>query len=207
LHIKKLIECFQTHSKQGVSHVVESLEALKAKATLVSAKALEDPDTIVIFPIPQWGNMSLAESQGKLGLDSVLKGNQVKKLVYFDRYLQESGGELLASLLQGDWLDAASQSVVRIQQLKEEYDRRDTHRKALIEGAMSHLSGKFTVEIRPYLNRSQPPFPHRRELTIWLENNKIYRVLFDKGLDFLEKNPDGICRVKEASYVVITSDL
>jgi hypothetical protein len=87
---------------------VESLE-LKAKATLVSAKALEDPDTIVIFPIPQWGNMSLAELQGKLGLESVLKGNQVKKLVYCDRYLQESGGELLASLLQGDWLDAASQ--------------------------------------------------------------------------------------------------
>jgi hypothetical protein len=100
---------------------VESLE-LKAKATLVSAKALEDPDTIVIFPIPQWGNMSLAELQGKLGLESVLKGNQVKKLVYCDRYLQESGGELLASLLQGDWLDAASQSVVRIQQLKEEYE-------------------------------------------------------------------------------------
>jgi hypothetical protein len=77
----------------------------------------------------------------------------------------------------------------------------------LIEGAMSHLSGKFTVEIRPYLNRSQPPFPHRRELTIWLENNKIYRVLFDKNLDFLEQNLDGTYRVKEASYIVVTSEI
>jgi Domain of unknown function (DUF1998) len=199
----KLIECFQTRSKQGVSHIVESLEALKAKATLVSAKALEDPDTNVIFPAPQWGNMSLAELQGQLGLESVLKGNQVKKLVYCDRYLQESGAELLTSLLQGNWLDASSQIVVRIQQLKEEYDCRDTQRKALIERAMSHLAGKLTVEMRPYPKRSQPPFPHQRELTIWLENNKICRVLFDKGLDFLEQNSDGTYRVKEVSYVVI----
>jgi ATP-dependent helicase YprA (DUF1998 family) len=202
----KAIEYFQTRSKHGVGHVVEGLEALKAKATLVSVKALEDPDTVVIFPTPQWGNMSLAELQGQLGLDSVLKGNQVKKLVYCDRYLQESGAELLASLLQGDWLDAASQSVVRIQQLKEEYDCRDTHRKALIEGAMSHLPGKLTVEMRPYLSRSQPPFPHRRELTIWMQNSKIHRVLFDKGMDFLEQNTDGYYYVKEASYVVIASE-
>lgn len=150
--------------------------------------------------------MSLAELQGKLGLESVLKGNQVKKLEYCDRYLQESGAELLASLLQGDWLNASSQSVVRIQQLKEEYDRRDTHRKALIEGAMSHLFGKLTVEMRPYLNRSQPPFPHRRELTIWLQNNKIYRVLFDKGINFSEQNFDGTYRVKETSYIVIVNE-
>lgn len=81
---------------------------MKANATLVSAKALEDPDTVVIFPTPQWGNMSLAELQGKLGLAQVLRGNQVKKLVYCDRYLHESGAELLASLLQGDWFDASS---------------------------------------------------------------------------------------------------
>jgi hypothetical protein len=203
---KKAIECFQTRSKQGVGHVVEGLEALKTKATLVSAKALEDPDTVVIFPIPQWGNMSLAELQGQLGLDSVLKGNKVKKLVYCDRYLQESGAELLASLLQGDWLDAASQYVVQVQQLKDEYHDGHTRRRALIEGAMSHLAGNLKVEMRPYPQRSQPPFPHRRELTIWLENNKIYRVLFDKGLDFLEKNADGTYQVKETSYIVIASN-
>lgn len=203
---EKAIECFQTRSKHGVSHVVKGLEALKAKATLVLTKALEDLDTVVIFPIPQWGNMSLVELQGQLGLEQVLKGNQVKKLVYCDRYLQEPGAQILASLLQGDWIDASSQSVVQIQQLKDDYDRRDTHRKALIEQAMSPLSGKLTIEMRPYPKRFQPPFPHRRELTIWLHNNKTYRLLFDKGIDFLSKNTENMYHITESTYMVIINN-
>jgi hypothetical protein len=40
-------------------------------------------------------------------------------------------------------------------------------------------------------------------LTIWLGNNKIYWVLFDKGLDFPGQNFDGTYQIKEAIYIVI----
>lgn len=93
-----------------------------------------------------------------------------------------------------------------MQQFKEDYDRRDTHRKALIERAMSHFSGKLTVEMRPYPRRFQPPFPHSREISLWLQNNKIYRIVFDKGMDFLLNNTDGMYRVTELTYILITNE-
>jgi ATP-dependent helicase YprA (DUF1998 family) len=200
-----LIEWFQTRSQRGVVKVLQDLQALKAQSSLVSAGTLEDPDTIVIFPTPRWGNLSLAELQMRLGLAQVLQGNQVERITYCDRYLKRSGAELLVSLLKGDWLDTNSHHVVQIQQFKEEYNHQDTQRRLAIEQAMSDLTGHLKVEMRPYPQRFRPPFPHRRELTIELRNHQTYRVLFDKGIDFLEKKADDVYRITETSYIVVTS--
>ena len=196
------VEWFQTRSQQGVNQVWQDLQSLKKQASLVSAQTLEDPNTIVIFPIPQWGNLSLSELQQRLGIAPVLQGYQVKKLTYCDRYLQRSGAERLAELLQGNWLNEDTHTVVQIQQLKDEYH---TQRPTEIERIGSQLTGRLTVEMRPYPQRFRPPFPHRRELTIELHNHTTYRILFDKGMDFLEKNADGTCRITEATYIVVTS--
>ena len=201
----ELVEWFQTRSQRGVDQVVQDLQALKAQASPVSAQTLEDPNTVVIFPTPQWGNVSLDELQQKLGLAPFLQGHQVIRLTYCDRYLQRSGAERLAALLQGNWLNENTHSVVQIQQLKDEYDHRHTQRRIEIEQIGSHLTGRLTVEMRPYPQRFCPPFPHRRELTIELHNHPTYRILFDKGIDFLEKNADGTYRITEATYIVVTS--
>ena len=119
--------------------------------------------------------------------------------------MQRSGAERLAALLQGNWLNENTHSVVQIQQLKDEYDHRHTQRRIEIEQIGSHLTGRLTVEMRPYPQRFCPPFPHRRELTIELHNHPTYRILFDKGIDFLEKNADGTYRITEATYIVVTS--
>ena len=133
-------------------------------------------------------------------------GNQIKKIVYSDRYLNQQNqprAEILADLLQGMWLNDDSQLTIQIQQSKEEYDRRDTQRRINIERFISNLPGKVKVEMKPYPQRCQPPFPHRRELTIESQSNSTYRILFDKGLDFLKKDSDGKYRIEETTYIVI----
>jgi len=196
------VEWLQTRSQQGIDKVMQDLHSLQAQAQPIAADTLEDPDTVVVFPTPQWGNLSLTELRRQLGLEQVLQGNRVKQLIYSDRYLQPFGAGILASLLQGDWLESSSHLVLQIQQTRDEYSNHDTQRRAAIERVISHLNGQLTVEMRHYSKRSHPPFPHRRELTIKLQNNQTYRVLFDKGIDFLKKNADGTLCITEATYVV-----
>jgi len=200
------IEWFQTRSDRGVNHVFQALQRFRSEATIVKAATLEDSDTVVIFPTPNWESLTLEQLRKDLGLAQVLQGNQVRKLVYCDRYLNQQnhpGAEILASLLQGSWLSDDSHLTIQIQQSKEEYDHRDTQRRKNIERALSNLPGQIKVEIRPYPKRHQPPFPHRRELTIWLENNATYRILFDKGLDFLRKDSNAMYCIEETTYVVV----
>jgi ATP-dependent helicase YprA (DUF1998 family) len=200
-------EWFQTRSQRGVEKVMQGFEKLRSQAHPISTAALEDSDTTVIFPVPQWGSLSLTELREQLGLEQILKGNQVQKILYSDRYLghqRHPGAKMLALLLQGDWLDENSRIEVQIQQLKDEYDRNDTERRAEVEQEMLQiLKGQITAKMRPYRRHQIQPFPHRRELTIHLQNNQTYRVLFDKGMDFLECNPDGFYRITAETYVVI----
>lgn len=199
-------EWFQTRSERGVNQVFQDLQRLKSNAIVVQAVTLEDSDTVVIFPTPIWGSLTLEQLRKELGLAQVLQGSQVKKIVYSDRYLNQQnkpGAEILADLLQGMWLNNDSQVTIQIQQSKEEYDRRDTQRRVDIERFLSNLPGKVRVEMRPYHKRYQPPFPHRRELTIEFQSNLTYRILFDKGLDFLKKDSDEKYRIEETTYIVI----
>ncbi len=205
-HNGEPVEWFQTRSERGVNQVFRDLQSLKSNSIVVPAATLEDSDTVVIFPTPSWGSLTLEQLREELGLVQVLQGNQVKKIVYSDRYLNQQnqpGAEILADLLQGMWLNDDSQLTIQIQQSKEEYDRRDTQRRISIERFLSNLPGKVKVEMRPYPKRCQPPFPHRRELIIEFQSNSTYRILFDKGLDFLKKDSDGKYRIEETTYIVI----
>ncbi|MDV2996630.1 MAG: ATP-dependent RNA helicase DbpA [Chroococcidiopsis sp. SAG 2025] len=197
---------FQTRSERGVNHVFQNLQQLKSDATIVKAATLEDSDTAVIFPTPNWESLTIEQLREELGLTQIFQGNQVKKLVYSDRYLnhqKQPKAETLASLLNGNWLDNDSRIVIQIQQSKEEYDRRDTERRTDIERSLSSLPGQLKVEMRPYPKHHQPPFPHRRKLTICLRSNSTYRILFDKGLDFLKKDSNAMYCIEEATYVVV----
>jgi len=196
-------EWFQTRSERGVNQVFQDLQSLKSNAIVIPESTLEDSDTVVISPTPNWGSLTLEQLRKELGLAQVLRGGQIKKMVYSDRYLNQPGAEILAELFHGMWLNHASQQTIQILQSKEEYDRGDTQRRVDIERFLSNLPGKVDVEMRPYPKRCHPPFPHQRELTIEFQNNSTYRILFDKGLDFLKKSCDGKYVVKENSYVVI----
>lgn len=196
-------EWFQTRSERGVSQVFQSLQSLQSNSIIVQASTLADSDTVVIFPTPSWGSLTLELLRRELGLEKVLQGSQIKTIVYSDRYLDQPGAEILADLLQGMWLNDDSQLTIQIQQSKEEYDRGNTQRRVDIDRLLSKLLGKIKVEMRPYPKRHQPPFPHRRELTIEFQSNSTYRILLDKGLDFLQKDSDGKYRIKETTYIVI----
>lgn len=169
---------FQTRSERAVNHVFQKLQLLKGEATVVTASMLEDFDTVVIFPDPSWRSLDLKQLCQKLGIAGVLQESRVQKIVYSDRYLNSSSAKILASLLPGSWLDNDSHLTIRIQQLKQEYDQQDTRRSAEIEQTVATLPGKIKVEMQPYFQRHQP-LPHRRELTIQLQGNLTYRIIFD----------------------------
>lgn len=202
----KPVGWLQTRSEQGVASVLQKLQTMKESADVVKSEALADPNTQVIFLTPDREVLTLERLREVVGLSSVLKGNRIKQLIYSDRYLnsqQSPRVNILKSLLQGEWTDTTSQLTIHIQQLKTEYDSRSTHRRKDIEKELSRLPGQLKVEMRPYPNRDRPPFPHQRELTIWLTNNATYRILFDKGLDFLNQEPNGMYRIVEATYIVV----
>ena len=59
------------------------------------------------------------------------------------------------------------------------------------------------VKVQPWHQRVH--FPHARELEIERQDGQKLMMIFDKGMDFLEVNPDGTYRITEPTYVVITS--
>lgn len=57
----RALEWFQTRSPEGVERVYHRLQDVQLQATLVLATELEDPDTFVVCPEPNWGDLSLPE--------------------------------------------------------------------------------------------------------------------------------------------------
>jgi|GEM_PF-2885664 len=153
---------------------------------------------------PELGRFSLPELRYFLGLERVLTGSKVRRVVYCDRYLRSHGAEILAYLLQGEWLDAHSEIVVQI--LQDGPSGKSGQRKARVEHILHQvLRGrkvKLTVKMMPWEQRDR--VPHRRELVIHRRDGKVHRVLFDKGMDFLKAEADGQYRIAESTYVVVT---
>lgn len=78
--------------------------------------------------------------------------------------------------------------------------------KAELERALVKLKSmgvETQIKVQPWQQRVH--FPHARELEIQRQDGKALTVIFDKGMDFLEINPDGTYRITEPTYVVITS--
>ncbi|MEQ8996550.1 MAG: DEAD/DEAH box helicase [Coleofasciculus sp. B1-GNL1-01] len=196
------VEWFQTQSAEGVETVESRLQTLRSQARLVPASELADPDTIVVFPEPSWGELSLPQLRQKLGIDGIL-ASQVKQVFYRDRYLNGQRANFLAELLQGEGLSANSQ--VTILTLETSQSPPASELKAELEAA---LIGLKAIEIQPKVTvqprHRRSDFPHARELEIQGHDQQKYKVIFDRGLDFLEKVENReTYRIKHPTYIAI----
>lgn len=200
-------EWFQTRSYEGVQTVFNSMQNLQSQARLIEATELEDPNTLVIFPEPRWGNLNLPQLRQKLGIDRVLSGSQGVRIVYRDRYLNEKGAKILAGLLQGNGLDANSSVTIWV--LEDAQAQLASERKAQLEEALAELQEmgvSTSVKVQPWYQRSH--FPHSRELEFHRLDGHKYKVIFDRGLDFLEETKlDGTYRVTNPTYVVVINGI
>jgi len=196
-------EWFQTRSYEGVQTVLNSMQNLRSQAQLVEARALEDPNTLVIFPEPRWGNLSLPQLRERLGIDRILSGSGSVKIVYRDRYLNAKGAAILSQLLQGYRLDTISS--VSIWVLEDVQREPGARRKADLEAALVELKkmGVSTqVSVQPWHQRAH--FPHARQLEIHSAGGQTSKILFDKGMDFLEQKASAVYCVIEPTYVVVS---
>jgi len=74
----------------------------------------------------------------RLGLTAILKGQSVQRIYYSDRYLQPEGAEILADLLQGDWLHANVEISVRILEQRGQ----SPTRRSEIQTALQPINGR-----------------------------------------------------------------
>lgn len=193
----------KTTTERGVTQVFDRLKQLQQQAKPVAAQELIDRDTNVVFPDRTWKNLSIDQLRRQLGLEQVLVGSKISRVLYSDRYLNAFDARFLADLLKGDWLASNTQVTLHIQQLYEEYRSSDTSRRADLERVTTQQLGLQTnVKMRPY-GRNYGTLSHSRELTIYRQDKQIYRVLFDKGMDFVERI-NGAYQITESTYVVVT---
>ena len=190
---------FQTRSKQGIEHFLDQLEALKQNASLVSPDTLNDPDTVIIFPDPTWQNLSLEDLRQRLGLSQILHGSIIQRIAYFDRYLYRKGAKLLSRLLEGDWLDQTTQ--IEINTL-EGRDEDINQRTITLKTELKKLEkSRLTLNVTAF--GSTQHFSHARVLEVYRSDHQAYKVIFDKGIDFIGYDPNGSYFVKEPTYIVI----
>lgn len=170
-----------------------------ARAREVQATELEDANTQVIFPEPAWGILSLTELRQRLGLERVLTGSRVTQVTYQDRYLDASGARYFVNLLQGEWLDTSTQIIVHILEDLNKPDRLERLTERLVP-----ISGQVRQEAYISGVSSRDRFVHARSLEIEKEDGQHYRILFDKGMDFMKRHIDQTYEINESTYVVIT---
>jgi hypothetical protein len=191
----------QTRSEEGVGTIQTKLNDLVVNARKVEATELEDPNTEVIYPDPSWGNLSLSELRQKLGLEKVLMDSSIVNVTYSDRYLDSAGAKHLVDLLQGDWLNETTQITVKILR-----NPNRQNRLSEIEERLQFLDGRHAVQEAAYISgvSSSALFIHARSLEIQKQDGQHFRILFDKGMDFISRSVDQTYRIREATYVVIT---
>jgi len=119
-------------------------------------------------------------------------------VTYRDRYLSPEGAKYLAKLLQGDWLDKDTQVTVHILE-----DSSYPDRLAKVKERLETISGQVVQEAYISGVSSRDRFVHARSLEIQKQDGQNFRILFDKGMDFLIKSIDQTYKIKESTYVVI----
>ncbi len=198
---------FQTRSSEGVETVLNRLSELRERARVIQPEELEDPDTWVLSlepTNPDWrGDLSLPELQKQLEIERVLMGSKVKKLVYRDRYLRVAGAEILADLLQGDGLDSESQVLILTVEDRDARDASELSKKlTTVFTRLQPTKNNLKVHVKRWHERFD--LPHGRDLEIYRQDGQEYKVIFDKGMAFLEARAGGTYRVTEPTYVVVT---
>lgn len=193
---------FQTRSREGVATVFTRLENLRSQARIVETSEFEDPNTTVISINPserEWRNdFSISELRKKLGIEAVLLGSMVSKVVYSDRYLKVPGSEILVDLLQVSNFD--DQSIVNIVTANDDETNNLQHDLTKVFSRLQGNKDNLKVDVKPSCKRYE--VPHGRTLKIHLKDDKEYKVIFDMGMNFLVKKGGKYC-VKFSTYVVI----
>lgn len=187
----------ETRSDQGYEVVKARLENLRSHSVLASQ--LNDPDTQVIYPNPQdsqWQNLTLEELRDQLGLTAILQNQQINRITYSDRYLQPQEAEILADLLQGNWLQTNTQISVRILEQRDQIP----NRRADTERALIPINAAVTQQ--PLRDRQH--FDHGRSIEIYRHDGKHFRILLDKGMSFLKKKTFSVYEVTSSTYIVVS---
>lgn len=208
---------FQTRSREGVNTVLTRLEQLRSQAKIIPAPELEDPDTIVVLieENSTWKNLSMSQLREKLGIARVLSGSKVTEIIYRDKYLiyndyfQFEPASILAGLLQGKGLD--SHSKIKIHTVEDKYKNNASVRKKELTEIFSAIqpnSNNLEIQVKPWGQHAY--LPHGRYLEIHRQDGEKYKIIFDKGMDFLEVKEvkkeahiTSFYSVKEKTYVVI----
>lgn len=197
---------FLTRSSEGTQQVLQRLQDWRSQAKPVPASDLEDPDTILVEPSPNWGGLPISELRRRLKLDRVLVGSQITKVVYNDRYLYQEAAEFLADLLEVKNIGSGTQIFVNTRDDHPNKNNAIPHaaRKSQLEAALSKLKSAgatLQVDVQPYRSAT---LPHARTLEIYRQDGQHYRVALEKGVDFVTMNTNGTYRIKEITYLVVT---
>lgn len=131
----------------------------------------------------------------RIGLTAILQDQKIKRITYSDRYLQPQEAEILADLLDGDWLQVNTSISVRILEQKNQLQ----NRRAEIDQTLSSI--KATVTQQPWRDRQH--FDHARSLEIYRQDGKHFRVLLDNGISFLRKASSSVYEVNNLTHIVI----
>jgi hypothetical protein len=202
----------EARSEVGVQAVCEQLARLRADSRLVSSEEIADPENLIIFPSPSWPAMKLELLRAKLGLAQLLEGQSFELIEYSDRYInfrERADARFLVDLLNGPWLNPDSQFRVRTNQTKEEDAAGDRSRLHSLKSDLSQLDGVCHYDlIWGDFRKPRRTLLHRRELILQAVSGQRHRVLFDKGMDFMNYNPNtGLYAIRDDTYIVATKQL
>jgi hypothetical protein len=79
-----------------------------------------------------------------------------------------------------------------------------TNRLSEIEERLESIEGQVRQEDYRSNSVTSDRFIHARSLEIQKQDGQCFKILFDKGMNFLKKSLDQRYEIKEPTYVVIT---
>ena len=199
----------EARSEVGVQAVSEQLARLRTDSRLVSSEEIADPENLIIFPSPTWPAMNLELLRTKLGLAQLFEGQRFELIEYSDRYINfrdRADARFLVDLLKGPWLNPDSKFRVRTNQTKDEDAAGDRSRLHSLKSDLSQLDGVCQYDlIWGDFRKPRRTLLHRRELILQAVSGQRYRVLFDKGMDFMNYNANtGLYAIRDDTYIVAT---
>jgi hypothetical protein len=191
----------QTKSIAGVETVFKRLEKIRASAKIVTASELAQPDTQIIFLQASNHKLNLEQLRHKLGLAEILTGNKIERATYRDRYLQAPETKILIHLLE---ISCNSSTQLNILVLENPQEQSASVRKQELESALTDLNNLgicYQLKVQPKHNLKH--FEHARSLEITMQNEIKYKIIFDRGLDFIQSDKTDYC-ITKPTYIVIT---
>jgi ATP-dependent helicase YprA (DUF1998 family) len=199
----------EARSEIGVQAVSERLARLRADSRPVSSQEIADPESLIVFPTPNWPPMKLEQLRAELGLSQLLEGQSIEYIEYTDRYINfrdRHDARFLVVLLNGPWLNRDSNVRLRTNQTKEEDTAGDRSRRHSLESDLALLDGVCRYQlIWGDFRKPRRTLLHRRELILQSVSGQRHRVLFDKGMDFISHNKNtGLYTIRDDTYIVVT---